>query len=93
MYMNCNTCTKVVKINNTGICIGCQCGFNISTQEDEFSTQEDEFNNAEYIASMSIDELKEREIYIQNAIENGKESEGYAHELKCGRKRNRTKCC
>lgn len=33
-YMTCNTCRRVVQLNATGICLGCQRGFVKEPQED-----------------------------------------------------------
>jgi len=33
-YMTCNSCKRIVEVNNTGICVGCQMGFNPSFVED-----------------------------------------------------------
>ena len=33
-FMTCNTCRRVVKVNNTGVCLGCQRGFTKEELED-----------------------------------------------------------
>lgn len=35
-WMTCTTCTKVVKANNTGICMDCQKGFARKEEPDQF---------------------------------------------------------
>lgn len=35
-FMNCNACQRVVQINNTGICLGCQRGFTGQDAEDVY---------------------------------------------------------
>ncbi len=35
-WMTCTTCSKVVEANMTGICIGCQSGFNPVPQRDPY---------------------------------------------------------
>ncbi len=34
--MNCTTCTVLVEVNNTGVCLGCQRGFVKEPQEDSY---------------------------------------------------------
>lgn len=34
--MECTTCHAIVEVNNTGICLGCQCGFTQVPQSDHF---------------------------------------------------------
>lgn len=35
-WMECTTCHATVEVNNTGICLGCQCGFTQVPQPDQF---------------------------------------------------------
>lgn len=42
-YMTCNRCRKIVQVNNTGICMGCQLG--MAGPLDEESYQEKSDNN------------------------------------------------
>lgn len=35
-WMECTTCHATVEVNNTGICLGCQCGFTQVPQSDKF---------------------------------------------------------
>lgn len=39
-FMNCTTCQRVVKINNTGICLSCQKGFPGVDGEDVYKPHE-----------------------------------------------------
>lgn len=34
--MKCTTCQRIVQVNNTGVCLGCQRGFVNLAQEDAF---------------------------------------------------------
>lgn len=45
-YMTCNRCRKVVQVNNTGICMGCQLG--MAAPLDEESYQEKSDNNTHH---------------------------------------------
>ncbi len=35
-WMECTTCHATVEVNNTGICLGCQCGFAQVPRSDQF---------------------------------------------------------
>lgn len=42
--MECTTCHAIVEVNNTGICLGCQCGFTQVPQSDQFDPPPDQFD-------------------------------------------------
>ena len=44
-FMNCNACQRVVKINNTGICLGCQRGFTGQDAEDLYKVCQKDATN------------------------------------------------
>lgn len=55
-WMQCTTCKAIVQLNNTGICLACQGGFNSTEIKDKY-----ELND--------IDKLKEREKELENALQ------------------------
>lgn len=42
-YMTCNTCRRIVVVNNTGICLACQAGFSNAPQQDQFNRFDDRY--------------------------------------------------
>lgn len=46
LFMTCTTCTKVVQVNPTGTCLGCQRGFVAAPQEDAYEFHKEEVENA-----------------------------------------------
>lgn len=88
-FMTCNSCQRVVQINNTGICLGCQRGFTGVDAEDvykqpilnEVCTQdisEINENNTE------IKRLQDRQKEIEDALEKVGEQKGSITEYKDG---------
>lgn len=61
-FMNCNTCSYLVQVNPTGICLGCQRGFNGIPQEDAW------VNSPE----RKILELEKRKEEVENALQEQK---------------------
>jgi hypothetical protein len=76
-YMNCNACQRVVQINNTGICLGCQRGFTGVDAEDVYKSSEtcakNEHNmhntSTDNAHKMHVDRLQARQKEIEEALE------------------------
>lgn len=64
-YMICTSCHACVQVNNTGICLGCQQGFNSDIIEDHY-----QFHKLD-----EIERLKEREKELEDAIKEGEKQE------------------
>lgn len=61
-YMTCNRCRKVVQVNNTGICMGCQLGMAGPLEEEAFKptneqVSEKKRNNCGIIPQKEEDKL------------------------------------
>lgn len=68
-FMTCNSCTHLVEVNPTGICLGCQMGF--------AGPQKDSWRNFP-------EEKKEIKGVLDHAIEKGIEQEGSSAEHQDG---------
>lgn len=66
-FMNCNTCQRVVQINNTGICLGCQRGFTGVDAEDVYKPPVKPVEDTEI--TRTIDELEARQKEIEEKLE------------------------
>jgi hypothetical protein len=60
--MTCTTCKRVVQINNTGICLGCQKGFKQTPDDDAIDLR----------PIKEMEGLKEREKEIEDALQKQK---------------------
>ena len=47
-FMNCTSCQRVVQVNNTGICLGCQRGFMREPQEDSWKPPTPVYNGVDF---------------------------------------------
>jgi predicted Fe-S protein YdhL (DUF1289 family) len=65
-FMNCNSCQRVVQINNTGICLGCQRGFTGLHAEDVYKPQSLQAEKTDI--TRTIDQLEARQIEIEAAL-------------------------
>jgi hypothetical protein len=61
-FMHCNTCSYLVQVNPTGICLGCQRGFNGIPQEDAWVNS----------PARKILELEKRKEEVENALQEQK---------------------
>lgn len=75
-YMNCNACQRVVQINNTGICLGCQRGFIGVDAEDVYKPSDmcakNELNmhntSTDDAHKMHVNRLQARQKEIEDAL-------------------------
>lgn len=65
-FMNCNSCQRVVQINNTGICLGCQRGFTGMPAEDVYKPPVLQAEDTEI--TRTIDQLEARQQEIESAL-------------------------
>lgn len=63
--MTCTTCKALVQLNATGICLGCQGGFNPFNDEDKYVPVETQLQSKEE----EITRLKAREKELEDAIQ------------------------
>lgn len=77
-FMTCTTCQRVVQINNTGICLGCQRGFPNLDAEDVYKPP------VKTAKELEIEKLKAREKELEDAINKGIQQEDDQQEHKEG---------
>ena len=75
-FMTCTTCQRVVQINNTGICLGCQRGFPNMDAEDVYKPP------VKTDKELEIEKLKAREKELEDAINQGLQQEDDQQEHK-----------
>lgn len=77
-FMNCTTCQRVVQINNTGICLGCQRGFTGMDAEDAWKPPAKNTQNIpeDTLNIREIEKLEERRKEIEATLDEPKISEG-----------------
>ena len=66
--MYCTTCHGLVQVNNTGICLGCQMGFDRSIKTDHYKSEkepEEEFKPIEN----NIADMVSRQKELENALQ------------------------
>lgn len=88
-FMTCSTCSRVVQINNTGICLGCQRGFTGMDAEDVYKPQDLQVKATDDISKTNavdaeIKRLQDRQKEIENALEEVGEQESNIAEHKDG---------
>lgn len=74
--MVCSTCSRVVQLNNTGLCLSCQRGFTGLDAEDAYKTHIKHTKNTDKICEESIKNadiihLKKRQEEIEDLLEKG----------------------
>jgi len=85
-WMPCTTCKRVVKINNTGLCLGCQRGFTGLDAEDVWKPE------PKVEAKVSEKErLETRQKEIEDALEKVSEQESSVGEHQEGDSGGKTK--
>ena len=78
-WMPCTTCNRVVKINNTGICLGCQRGFTGLDAEDVWKP-----SPVEAAKATEVNRLQSRKKEIEDALKEVSKQEGDIGEHKDG---------
>lgn len=73
-FMNCTTCQRIVQINNTGICLGCQRGFTGIDAEDVYKPPSLKADckqdiSATHAEDTEIERLETRQKEIEDALE------------------------
>lgn len=98
--MTCSTCARVVQINNTGICLGCQRGFTGLDAEDVYKPQDLQVKVTDDISKTNavdaeIKRLQDRQKEIEDALEEVSEQKSDIAEHKdgnSGRKAPKASC-
>ena len=78
-WMQCTTCKAIVELNATGICLGCQGGFNPFNEEDKYnsdaktSQQKDDTK----MRQEEVSKLKDREKELEDAIQKSSSEKVY----------------
>lgn len=80
-FMTCSTCARVVQINNTGICLGCQRGFTGLDAEDVYKPQDVQVKVMDDISQTNaidaeIKRLQDRQKEIEDALKEVSEQKG-----------------
>ena len=73
-FMTCSTCARVVQINNTGICLGCQRGFTGLDAEDIYKPSTLQVKDTDDISNSDAEDaeitrLKARQKEIEDALQ------------------------
>ena len=66
-FMECTTCKRLVQINETGTCLGCQRGFSSEPQEDAWKPEEN-VQTDDFLGVKSVIDLQEREKELEDAL-------------------------
>jgi len=64
-WMTCGACKAIVQLNATGICLGCQLGFDGQHEEDKYIPIETKLQSKEE----EISRLKDREKELEDALD------------------------
>ena len=78
-WMPCTTCKRVVKINNTGLCLGCQRGFTGLDAEDVWKP-----SPIETAKATEVNRLETRQKEIEDALKEVSKQESNIGEHKDG---------